>query len=211
MCTLCTNIIAPWYQDEPKKLFAGSIEFPFKMDCDLCVFYKGEKLLLEKNAATPLFEFSFVDSKNTQTLYFIITNGLTCCTEKANTLCFLEIAPNQQYICYKLEATREINNNNILLTWNASEHLLHKNQIPVNSLVFLFDPSLIEGLKIDPWKPENVFRTLPSITISHQATHSQLQRAMTLARLAALDIDALHAKKLTNYQNPTSAILTVLQ
>lgn len=195
---------------DQKKLFSGSIEFPFKMDFDLCLFYKGEKLTIEKHTSMPVIEFSFLDTKETHTIYFIITNGFTCCTEIANTLQSLQIIPEHQYICYKLQATREVNDDeHMLLTWNIQEHTLDKNIVPQNSLIFLFDPKLIAGLKIQSWKPENVFRIVPTVLINPQTSIRELERAMIVARLAALDIDALHTK--TTPTSPATAILTAMQ
>ena len=97
-----------------------------------------------------------------------------------------------------------------LLTWTITEHHLPDNIIPNNSLIFLFDPNLIAGLKVQSWKPENLFRIIPTLVIHPTATEAQIQRAMVIARLAALDIDAIHAK-ITNNANPTHAILTAMQ
>lgn len=197
---------------EQTKLFSGSIEFPYKMNYDLCLFYKGEKLTFEQHSNMPILEFSFVDNRETHTVYFIITDGLTCCTEYANTLQSLQIAPDSQYICYKLQAKREIDQDeHELLTWDIVDHNLPRNIIPHNSLIFLFNPKLIAGLKIQSWKPENVFRIIPTLLINPRATIPELERCMLIARLAALDIDALHVKKTTPINNPTSAVLTVMQ
>jgi len=207
---VCSNFLPP--AQEQTKLFSGSIEFPYKMNYDLCLFYKGEKLMFETHSNMPLIEFSFVDAKDTHTVYFIITDGMTCCTEHANTLQSLQIAPECQYICYKLQAKREIDiDEHELLTWDILDHKLHNDIIPHNSLIFLFDPKLIAGLKIQSWKPENVFRIIPTVLISPRATIPELERSMLIARLAALDIDALHAKKITPINSPTTAVLTVMQ
>lgn len=204
------STIVPMEVRDHKKLFSGSIEFPFKMDFDLCLFYKGEKLAIEKHTTMPVIEFSFLDTKETHIVYFIITNAITCCTEIANTLQSLQIMPESQYICYKLQATRELDEDeHMLLTWDIQEHTLKQNIVPQNSLIFLFDPKLIAGLKVQSWKPENVFRIVPTVLINPRATMHELERAMMVARLAALDVDALHAK--TTPTPPATAILTAMQ
>lgn len=198
--------------NDQTKLFSGSIEFPYKKLYDLCLFYKGEKLTTEQHSNNSLVEFSFVDTKNTHIVYFVITDGITCNTEYANTLECLQIAPASKYICYKLQAKREIDHDeHELLTWEISDHKLINNIIPQNSLIFLFDPNLIVGLKIPTWKPENIFRIVPTVLINPRTTMAELDRSMLIARLAALDIDALHAKKSTSNNNPTTALLTVMQ
>lgn len=192
------------------KLFSGSIEFPYKLNYDLCLFYNGQKLEFEANNTSSFIQFSFLDSKYTHTLYFIITNDLTCRTSESNNVDCLCVVDESSYICYKMQAKREIDEDeHHLLTWEITEHHLHNGQIPHNSLIFLFDPTLIAGLKVQSWKPENIFRIIPTLVIHPTATLQQLQRAIIVARLAALDIDAIHSKP-TNI-NPTHAVLTAMQ
>lgn len=195
---------------EQKKLFSGSIEFPYHMDFDLCIFYKGEKLTIEQQRFMPAVQFSFLDSKDTHTMYLIVTNAVTCCTEIANTLQSLCITPEYEYICYKMQASREFGpDDQIVLTWDIQDYVLEKNIIPHNSLIVLFDPKLIAGLEVQSWKPENVFRIVPTLRVLPSAPIQAIERAMRVARLAALDIDAVHAKKMNSQS--TSAILTAMQ
>lgn len=199
------------YGYDDTKLFSGSIEFPCKLDYDLCLFYQGQKLEFESSKTSPFVQFSFLDSKNTQTVYLIITNGLTCCcTQQSNTVECLCVVDDKSYICYKMKGKREINEDeHQLLTWEISDHQLKDGQIPENSLIFLFEPSLIAGLKVQSWKPENVFRIIPTLVVAPTATADQIKRAMIIARLTAVDIDAIHAKATRN--NATATILPVTQ
>ncbi|MFA5999270.1 MAG: hypothetical protein WC747_04595 [Candidatus Babeliales bacterium] len=191
---LATNY-AVTSHDKQDKLFSGSIEFPVKMEYDLCLFYKGQKLEIEQSKTSNIVQFSFVDSKETQTVYFIIAPALACCTEEANTVKHLQLPKQCEYICYKLQAQRETTDENYqLLTWKIEDYELEDRIIPQNSLIFLFDPKLIAGLKVQSWKPENVFRIVPTLVISPTATVHSIGRAMMTARLAALDIDAIHGK-----------------
>jgi len=181
--------------DNQAKLFSGSIEFPVKMEYDLCLFYKGQKLEIEQNKTSNIVQFSFVDLKETQIVYFIIAPALACCIEEANTVKHLQLPKECEYICYKLQAQRETTDENYqLLTWRIEDHELENRIIPQNSLIFLFDPKLIAGLKVQSWKPENVFRIVPTLVVSPTATVHSIGRAMMTARLAALDIDAIHGK-----------------
>ncbi|MCX5923807.1 MAG: hypothetical protein NTZ68_00055 [Candidatus Dependentiae bacterium] len=180
---------------ENPKHFSGSIEFPVKMEYDLCLFYKGQKLEIEQSKTSNIVQFSFLDSKETHTVYFIIAPALACCTEEANTVKHLQLPKECEYICYKLKAQRdEIDDKHELLTWKIEDHELENRIIPQNSLIFLFDPKHIAGLKVQSWKPENVFRIVPTLVIDPTATMHSIGRAMMTARLAALDIDAIHGK-----------------
>lgn len=192
------------YSYDDTKLFSGSIEFPCKLDYDLCLFYQGQKLEFETSKTSPFVQFSFIDSKNTQTVYVIITNGLTCCTNQSNTVECLCVVDESSYICYKMTGKRETNEDeHQLLTWEISDYQIKDGQIPENSLIFLFEPSLIAGLKVQSWKPENVFRIIPTLVIAPSATADQIKRAMIIARLTALDIDAIHAKATKNNATTT--------
>ncbi|HSW75538.1 MAG TPA: hypothetical protein VLG50_00690 [Candidatus Saccharimonadales bacterium] len=188
------QFITTHYENHMKH-FSGSIEFPVQMEYDLCLFYKGQKLEIEQNKTSNIVQFSFIDSKETQTVYLIIAPTLSCLTEQANTVHHLQLPNDCQYICYKLQAQREISDENYqLLTWKIEDHELENRIIPQNSLIFLFDPNLIAGLKVQSWKPENVFRIIPTLVVNPKATACSIGRAMMTARLAALDIDVIHAK-----------------
>lgn len=206
----CIMLCAQTYPENQTKLFSGSIEFPCNLEYDLCLFYKGQKLDFESNSTTPFVQFSFLDSKDTHTVYLVITNGLTCCTKESNNVDCLCVADTSSYICYKLQAKRELDEDeHQLLSWDISQHNLDNGQLPQNSLIFLFEPTLVAGLKVQSWKPENVFRIIPTLMIHPSSTMQQIQRAMIIARLAALDVDAIHAK--STLANPTNAILTAMQ
>lgn len=216
--TLLLCYAAPTYssffapQAEQQKLFSGSIQLTHKIAYDLCLFYKGEKIIFDPQIQDNSLDFSFVDDKSTHCIYVIITDAVTHNTEHANTLQSLQIADESKYICYKLQAKRQKDDQNQdLLTWDSIEHKLEQNIIPENSLIFLFNPHLIAGLKVPSWQSENVFRLVPTILIDPQSSVAELQRAMVVARLSALDIDPVHRKKTTAINNPTSAILTVMQ
>jgi len=196
ICTLYEN---------QTKLFSGSIEFPFKMEYDLCLFYNGQKLESD-HTKTNNVQFSFTDIKKTHTIYFIITHAITCSTEDANTIQHLQLAKDHEYICYKLQAQREsLEHEDDLLSWKIEDYELEDRNIPKNCLVFLFDPKLIAGLSVRSWKPESVFRVVPTLIASPTATQKEINRAIAIARLAAIDIDQIHSKQAKN--TPTQAVL----
>ncbi|MBI2344578.1 hypothetical protein HYV10_00700 [Candidatus Dependentiae bacterium] len=187
-----------------KKLFSGTIEFPTKVDLPLCLFYKGERLFTEKHGPMPWFEYSFYDVPETQTIYVIITSNLTHSTQVANTLATLKIPADTDYICYKLQAKRNVvEDEHTLLTWEIFDHKLIDNIIPLNSLIFLFNPNLITGLKIQSWRAENIFRVIPTILIKPNTNKEEIDRILNLAQLAALDIKAIHGQ---NQSNATTII-----
>jgi len=197
---------------EDKKLLSGAIEFPQHMDYDICLFYKGEKLSTVNQKQRSIVEYSFLDQKNIYTMYLVITNSVECLPECSNTLECLSVVQNQTYICYKFQARREYDENNILqLTWDVQEYILENDFIPYNSLIFLFEPRYILGLKIHNWKSENVFRIMPTIIIKPLISVEEIERAMIIARFAALDIDALHSKKKILSSDSTLATLVALQ
>ncbi|MBP7854470.1 hypothetical protein KAZ82_00875 [Candidatus Babeliales bacterium] len=193
LCTYQINLSIDNKLFSNSKLFSGSIEFPMLIDYDLCIFYNGQKLELESNN-TPFVQFSFLDDKSISTIHLVIANALACSTMESNNIRALKIADNNAYICYQLQAQRNFENNEEQLTWNIDQCALENNQIPQNSVIFLFDPTLIAGLKIQSFKPENLFRIIPTIMINSRTTIQQIKRAMEVARLASLDIDPIHRK-----------------
>ena len=189
-------------QNSSKKMFSGVIEFPVKTDLSLCLFYKGEKLPIENHTSMPWFEYSFYDAPETQIIYVIITNNLTHCTQVANTLETLKVCADNDYICYKLQAKRNITEDeHTVLTWEIFDHKLINNVIPLNSLIFLFDPKLIAGLKTQSWKAENIFRVIPTILINPHASKEEIERALNIAQLASLDIKSIHGQSQSNITN----------
>jgi hypothetical protein len=179
-----------------KKMFSGSIEFPCDAHFqDLCFFYKGEKLKIENHGSIPLIEYSFFDDSQIHCIYVIITKQLTHCTQVANTLETLKVCPSSDYICYKLEAKRNLNplDETSILSWEIFDHKLTNNNIPLNSFIFLFDPKYIAGLKVQSWKAENAFRIIPTIVIHPFTLPSEINQAIIQGQLAALDINPVHA------------------
>lgn len=206
---LCCIFIFQHHIVASTKLFSGSIEFPCKAEYNICLFYNGQKLEFESSTNSNFVQFSFLGEKNIYTLYFLVTNGLTCCTKESNNVDCLYVADEKSFICYKLEAKRESQkNSNDLLTWNISNYDLKQGQVPENSIIFLFDPSLIAGLKVISWNPENLFRIIPTLLINPTATKEELQRACNIARLAAMDMERIHEKSCCNQPH---AILAGLQ
>lgn len=192
-----------------EKRFLGTIEMPFASENDFCIFYKGDKLACEYDKNSRLVQFSFIDNKDTQALFIVITQALSCSTEHSNTLQCLQLSKEREYICYKLQATRTLDKKNQpLLTWLATDYELPDRFIERDSLIFLFDPKLILGINIESWKPEHVFRLLPTIAINpyniitkDMTTPQDLSHAMVVARLAALDIDSIHCKSSSDSLN----------
>lgn len=183
------------YSNE-KKMFSGSVHFPHRMTGDLCLFYNGEKVTVEQHSVLSTVQYSFLGDKNIHELYLIITDGLTCSTQQANTLQHLQIGPGHSYTCYKLVPKRNIDSdtNTATLTWDVYQYTLPGNIVPQNSLIFLFDPKLIYGLKIESWKSDNLFRIIPTIMINTESKIQEIKRAINIAQLAALDINAIHSK-----------------
>jgi len=186
-----------------KKMFSGAIEFPCYANFeDLCIFYKGERLKIENHGSMPTIEYSFFDEAQINCIYVIITKEVTHCTQIANTLESLKICPNSDYICYKLEAKRDLTpDEGAMLSWTIFDHKLVDNYIPLNSLIFLFDPSLISGLKIQSWRAENAFRVVPTIAIDSFINAKKINKAIVAGQLAALDINTVHAST-ENYSLP---------
>lgn len=182
------------------KLFSGYVQLPIPIDkADLCFFYNGQKLKTEHYANDKFVEYSFIDSKNLQTLYFVFTNYFSCQSESEhfnNTVTHLQIPKNFNYKCFKLCATRFYDEEDEAqyLTWNITEQQLTNGIIPENSIIFLFNIDFIDQLEIHSWKQENYFRLIPTIILKQNINKNELKKAMSTARLTSIDIDPIHQK-----------------
>lgn len=182
---------------DPTTLFLGTIKFPKTLNnSDACLYYKGSKLKTEWDKNNLSTQFSFLESKSSQTLYVLICNNITCFTNLSNTVQHLCLIENQ-YRCYELQAIRVYDDHDQLtsFSWDCQECDLENGIIPENTVIFLFDPLLVDGLLVHTWNKNQAMRLIPTIKICSSATSAELVRAMTIARLTSIDIDTIHAKE----------------
>ena len=185
-------------QIDPTTLFLGTIQFPHDLNNnDLCLYYNGKKLETEWDKNNLSVQFSFLESKTSQLLYLLICDEVKYQTHpQNNTIQYLKIT-NDNYKCYELQATRIYDDNEVLISysWNCSKCELEQGIIADNTIILLFDPTLVEGIQIHTWSKNQAMRLLPTIKIINSATAKELARALAIARLTAVDIDNLHAKE----------------
>lgn len=188
-----SSIIQPSSGD-PTKLFLGSIQFPETLLFDLCLYYKGQKIPTESDDNQASAEFSFLESKYTQELFILISENISCKTSENNTVNHLTNC-DKNYKCYHLSAHRvDGPSGKAACSWLMKKHQLHENIIPDNTVIFLFDPKFVEELEVNYWDKNSTMRLLPTIHIKDTISSKELSRAMTVARLKAIDIDGLHTK-----------------
>lgn len=210
---LCLSYIQLYANSiDPTTLFLGSIKFPETVDNDdICLYYKGKKLTPDWDKNNLSVQFSFLESKTAQSIYLLICNDITYQTQpQSNTVLHFQ-ATNKNYICYELRAKRIYDDLGSLTdySWDYHEYKLENNIIPDNTVMFLFDPKLIENIQIHTWNKNQAIRLVPTIKIVHSATHPELLRTMTIARLTALDIDTLHIKDSSNNNLITPKVKTL--
>lgn len=185
---------------EPTTLFLGTIKFPKAFtNNDLCLYYKGIKLAAEWDKNNASAQFSFLESKTSQNLYILISNDIAYHADSKNTIKHLELS-TKSYLCYELQATRIYDENDTLISfsWEAKECDLNSNIIPENTVIFLFNPDLVEGLQVFTWNKNQAMRLLPTIhVIDTEPREDLLVRSMTIAQLKALDLDNIHTKEST--------------
>ncbi|MBM17760.1 MAG: hypothetical protein CL947_01670 [Epsilonproteobacteria bacterium] len=192
---LCT-IQLTFSCEEPTKLFIGTIEFPANINnTDFCIYYKGKKLNNEWNQSKLSAEFSFLESQYTQTLYILISNNISYQTQDDNTIHHLQLQDNF-YKCYELKAQRSSHeeSKSICFSWDLSNKQLKEGIIPDNTIIFLFNPLLIEGLQVHSWNNNQTMRIIPTIKIKQTVQEQELLRTMTIAQLKAIDINTVHTK-----------------
>lgn len=191
---------------EPTTLFLGNIKFPKSLNhTDLCIYYKGQKLNTDWDKHNLSAQYSFLEAKTSQALYLLVCNNIACHTKLGNTVQHLQLT-NDQYRCYHLQATRvhDEQENLVHFSWDCQECELESGIIPDNTIIFLFDPYLVDGVQVHTWSKNQAMRLIPTITISSTATASEIVRTMTIARLTAIDIDTIHIKEKNKNKSSTS-------
>lgn len=181
---------------EPTTLFLGNIKFPKYLNhADLCIYYKGQKLKTDWDKNNSSVQYSFLESKTSQSLYLLVCDTIEY-TTKLNTIQNLKLT-NDQYRCYHFQATRVHNCEEKLVhfSWNCQECELENGVIPDNTVIFLFDPYLIDGVLVHSWSKDQAMRLIPTINISSSATNSEIVRTIAVSRLTGIDIDTIHTKE----------------
>ncbi len=178
------------------KIFLGDVVFPVEVAPSICLFYQGQtpELDVRKNQEYKNISFSMDESSRVHNMYILITLQPSCSAEN-NNIQHLTVAPSAAYKLYQLQGTRYFNGKGEeILTWDISEKKLDKNIIPWHTLVFVFDPALVEGLQAVSWTKKDSMRLLPKIVIKKTATQDELARAIDIACLSAMDLYSYHKK-----------------
>lgn len=187
---------------EPVAICLGNIIFPKNVTPDLNVYYKGKKLSIDlhsKEKEVKLVPYSLEEVKSNQQFHMIICPECKFAS-KDNTIQYLYVPKNVPYKFYTLSAARQYNQNQEVdgYLWNSIEDkLLDDHIIPDNTIIFLFDANLIEGLNVKSWPQDSNARILPEIRIKQSISQKDLSDAIIAARLAALDLDAIHKCNMT--------------
>lgn len=213
---------------EPMALWIGDIIFHTQIDPDLCLYYKGNKLQLDTNydkrskkigKPQPLQQlvsvvpYGLSETKATQQFHILI-----CCRPEfasdQNTVQYLYVPDNILYKFYTLSAARTYNKENEIedCLWAVTEEDLYDGRIvPDNTIIFLFNASLIEGLEVKSWPLNSNIRLLPSIVLKKTIDSQDVVRAIIEARLASIDFDAIHTYKITSSSKRENKTVVMVQ
>lgn len=195
---------------KPKALCVGNIIFPESVKPYLSLYYKGDKLQPDVDGSHEVdrVPFSLVEDKSTQQIHILIAQQVRCSTSD-NTVQYLHVPQGQGYKFYTLLAARDYDQNGEMrgYMWDIKEQSLgHKGVAPDNTMIFLFDASLVDGLEVRSWVQDNNTRLLPDIVIKKNITADMLHRAVAVSRLAAMDMDMLHHSSEMKKQRNNQAI-----
>jgi len=211
---------------EPMALCIGDIIFHTKVDPDLCLYYKGNKLQLDTNydkkskkigKVQPVQElvnivpYSLTEAKATQEF-----NILICCRPEfasdQNTINYLYVPEKTPYKFYTLTAGRTHQNDVEGCLWVVKQEDLFDNKIiPDNTIIFLFNADFIEGLEVKSWPLHSNIRLLPSIVLKKTIDSQDVLRAIIEARLAAIDFDAVHIHRIETSSKRENKTVVVIQ
>jgi hypothetical protein len=190
------------------KMFLGKIIFPEKLLPTVRLYYNGKNLLpdIDPKKQYRTVPFSIDDDASLQSLNILICPHV-CCASENNNITDLRVSAGKPYTFYSLEATRKLNRaHQEVLSWNYSQKRLEKNIIPINTIIFLFDPRLVKGLDVPYWNKESQIRLLPGIKMN-KASLEDFTREMDRAYLAGMDIDFCHSRAETTIAQNNQTIV----
>ena len=178
------------------KMFLGNILFPVEVTPTICLFYQGQNLLLDtrKDQEYKNISFSIDESSRVQTMHILITLEPSCFAQDNNIIHLTTCTP-APYKLYQLQGTRYFNNKGEeVLSWNIIEKKLEENVVPGYTLLFVFDPELVEELQEVSWSKKDSMRILPKIIMKKNATVEQFSNAINIACLSAMDLYPYHKR-----------------
>lgn len=214
--------------EEPIALCIGDIVFHTEIDPDLCLYYKGDKLQLDTNydkkskkiginhdakQLVGIVPYSLKEAKATQEFHILIC----CCPQIAsheNTINYLYVPTAVMYKFYTLSAGRIYNKEDQIeeCIWNVHEDYLQVDRIvPDNTIIFLFNANLIEGLEVKSWPLNSNIRLLPSIVLKKSIERNDIVRAIIEARLASVDFDAIHSPRVQGSSRRENKTVVMMQ
>lgn len=201
--------------EEPMALCVGDIIFHTDIDPDLCLYYKGNKLqidinydkkskrlgqVLPKKELVKIVPYTLNDAKAIQKFHLLICSRPHFASDD-NTITYLHVLPEMSYKFYTLSAARKYDENDVVVgcIWNVTEDLLPDDRIvPDNTIVFLFNVDLVEGIEVKSWPLNSNIRLLPSIIMKKTIDTEEIARAIIEARMIAIDFDTVHRHHINN-------------
>ncbi len=195
--------------EEPMARCVGEIVFNTEIDPDICLYYKGSMLQIDINhdkkskkigqvvadqELVKIVPYMLQETKATQEFYIFVCNDPRCASE-SNTIMYYHVPVDVPYKLYKLTAARKYNDDGDVVgcMWNVTEvSLLDDRIVPDNAIVFLFNADFVEGLEAKSWPLNSNVRLLPAIMIKKSIDAEAIARAITQARLLAIDFNTVH-------------------
>jgi hypothetical protein len=182
---------------EPIVLCMGNIIFPHSIFPDINLYYKGNKVQLDdvdNKKKVDIVPYSLSEGKTTQKIEIVVAVSIGISTDD-NTVQYLYVKPGINYKFFTLYADRKYDKNGEFqgYAWTVhSSDLPDNRKIPKEALIFVFDANLVDKLDVRSWRQDNNTRLLPDIIIKKTASFNDLNRAITLSRLASIDLDTVH-------------------
>jgi len=187
---------------EPIAICLGTIAFPHSVIPHANIYYNGKKLPIDidtKEKRVNIIPYCLEESKSNQQFHMIICSECKIAS-KENTIQYLHVPKSVPYKFYTLSAARQYNKEQEVdgYLWNVHEDTLVHNIIPDNTIIFLFNANLIEGLHVKSWPQNSNIRILPEIVIKKSVSKNDISDAMNSAALASMDLDAIHKRNITS-------------
>jgi len=188
-------------------MYVGAVQFPrtLKKIPSLPIYFAGNKIPCNLSNESKQITFNIPSYQRNTPLYILVTEHIQWNAEE-NTIKYLKVNTSQPYKLYLVSPQK---NNEQGVLWETQEQALDcDGKIPDNTLIIVFNPTLVEGLE------GGNSITLPRLCtysnlLERIGTEEQLHAMTEFLLLAALDTDSIH-KKIQHTIKPHYQLKTVL-
>ncbi|MEX0672047.1 MAG: hypothetical protein WD068_01715 [Candidatus Babeliales bacterium] len=215
---ICFSISIPILSQTSHTIpFIGTITFPnaIRSIPTLCGYYKGTRFCTDSSDRNEFntASFSIEETKNcTQLSLLVAANIVPSGLDKK--IQGLKIPQGSNYLFYELnKKALYLEKDTCSYSWEITKKKLTDDRtLPEKTIIILLNPEFIESVSSPQWNPADNVVQLPLIAIAKTKTVTdQLQKAVATLRLAAMDLNAIHAPITTKIKHNDNATVSIIK